>query len=122
MQPGDCVIINAANSTVGQTLCQLCQLLKLRAVAVARDIKAVTSDDGGASSWDRMVTLLKSVGATEVLKDEGSLKVGRPHSPFTCLPVHLSHEHGHVPRSSWTSSSSSQSQNWLWMRWAATPA
>jgi NADPH:quinone reductase-like Zn-dependent oxidoreductase len=33
-QPGDCVILNAATSSVGQCLVQLCKLLRLRAVAV----------------------------------------------------------------------------------------
>lgn len=62
-QPGDCLILNAANSTVGQTIVQLCKLLKLRVVAVVRDASP------------RMVDFLKAIGATEVLKDEGSLKV-----------------------------------------------
>ena len=56
--PGGCVIRNAANSTVGQALLQLCKLLRLRAVAVARDVhqsaiqavQAVHDDVGSADS------------------------------------------------------------------------
>eukprot|EP00798_Chlamydomonas_sp_ICE-L_P004162 gene4162-14262_t len=66
-QPGDCVIFNAANSTVGQVLLQLCRLLKLRAVAVARD--------SGQAGWESMVSTLKALGATEVIKDEGSVEL-----------------------------------------------
>lgn len=37
-QPGDCVILNAANSTVGQLVVQLCCLLRLRVVAVISQV------------------------------------------------------------------------------------
>lgn len=36
LRPGDAVILNAANSTVGQTLVQLCKLLRLRCAAAGR--------------------------------------------------------------------------------------
>jgi trans-2-enoyl-CoA reductase len=48
LQAGDCVLLNGATSTVGQALLQLCKLLKLRAVAVARPPSVVEerTDDG----------------------------------------------------------------------------
>lgn len=87
VQPGDCVIINAANSIVGRTLLQLCKLLKLRCVAVVRcsgstGPKAAQADaaggDGGGSGASKFAATaeeLKVLGATLVLKDEGSVKV-----------------------------------------------
>lgn len=69
MQPGDCIILNAANSTVGQLIIQLCHLLQLRCVAVVREREQATG--GVAQCADR----LKSLGATHVLLDKGSLKV-----------------------------------------------
>ena len=67
LQPGDCVILNAANSTVGQLLVQLCRLLQLRCVAVVRD--------NGNGTWDRIADWLKSLGASEVIADQKSVKV-----------------------------------------------
>ncbi|QDZ23160.1 trans-2-enoyl-CoA reductase [Chloropicon primus] len=64
LRPGDTVILNAANSTVGQVVIQLCHLLKLRSVAVVRDL----------GSMDRVAPWLKTLGANEVLADTGSLK------------------------------------------------
>jgi len=87
-QPGDCVIINAANSIVGRTLLQLCKLLKLRCVAVLR---CRASSSGGAAAAETrfaaLVEQLKALGATLVLKDEGSIKVWgqglQQHVPHT---------------------------------------
>ena len=67
-QPGDCIILNAATSSVGQCLLQLCKLLRLRAVAVVRS--------HGDGPFERSAAWLKGLGASEVLRDEGSLKVG----------------------------------------------
>lgn len=69
MQPGDCVILNAANSTVGQLLVQLCRLLQLRCVAVVRDHEG---------SKDRITDWLKGMGASEVIADKSSVKVRIP--------------------------------------------
>lgn len=71
MQPGDCVILNAANSTVGRCLLQLCRLLRLRAVAVVRG-----GEGEGGSRFEQVEVRLKALGASHVLMDEGSLKVG----------------------------------------------
>jgi trans-2-enoyl-CoA reductase len=85
MQPGDCVILNAANSIVGRTLLQLCKLLKLRAVAVLRSKTNAGSTSSGSGSgtqaagdarFSAVAEQLKALGATLVLKDEGSIKVG----------------------------------------------
>lgn len=67
LQPGNCVILNAATSTVGQAVIQLCATLQLRTVAVACD----------HGSFDKTVLWLKSLGATEVLKDKGSIKASQ---------------------------------------------
>ncbi|KAF6265797.1 hypothetical protein COO60DRAFT_762517 [Scenedesmus sp. NREL 46B-D3] len=50
LKPGDCVILNAPNSTVGRTVLQLCKLLKLRAVAVLRCKHSSASAAGAATS------------------------------------------------------------------------
>lgn len=63
LKPGDAVAINAATSVVGQCVIQLCSMLKLRAVAVVRSRK----DFEKTEAW------LKSLGASEVVKDEGSI-------------------------------------------------
>lgn len=62
------MVLNAATSSVGQCLLQLSKLLRLRAVAVARC--------HGDAAWDKTAAWLRSLGACEVLKDEGSLRVG----------------------------------------------
>ena len=64
LKPGDTVILNGANSTIGQVVIQLCHLLRLRSVAVVRDL----------GNMDRLAPWLKTLGATEVLADTGSLK------------------------------------------------
>ncbi len=67
LQPGDCVVLNAATSSVGQCLLQLCKLLRLRAVAVVRS--------HGEAAFDKTAAWLRGLGACEVLRDEGSLRV-----------------------------------------------
>jgi trans-2-enoyl-CoA reductase len=63
LKPGDAVVINAATSVVGQCVIQLCAMLKLRAVAVIRARK----------DFEKTELWLKSLGASEVIKDEGSI-------------------------------------------------
>jgi trans-2-enoyl-CoA reductase len=79
LQPGDCVILNAPNSTVGRTLLQLCKLLKLRAVAVLRCKPRTAAAAGAAAEADErfesVAEQLCGLGATLVLRDEGSVKV-----------------------------------------------
>ena len=58
LKPGDGVILNAANSTVGACVIQLCRCLKLRPIAVVRD-------PGNKEDTDKLVTRLKSIGAAE---------------------------------------------------------
>lgn len=69
------MILNAANSTVGQLILQLCQLLRLRAVAIVRRREKV--------KHQKLVTWLKNLGATEVIADDEQIRVG---SPFHCCP------------------------------------
>ena len=69
MQPGDCVILNAANSTVGQLIIQLCHLLQLRCVAIVRE------REEAAGGFTQCADRLRALGATHVLADKGSLKV-----------------------------------------------
>ena len=59
------MILNAATSTVGQAVIQLCATLQLRTIAVACD----------HGSFDKSTQWLKSLGATQVLADKGSMKV-----------------------------------------------
>lgn len=75
-QPGDCVILNAANSTVGQVVIQLCCLLRLRAVAVVSD----------RPDFDKTALWLRALGAAEVLLDEGSLKAELGKLKFFAKP------------------------------------
>lgn len=65
LKPGDCIILNAANSAVGQLVLQLCNLLRLRAVAVISD----------RPEFQKTAAWLKTLGAVEVLLDAGSLRV-----------------------------------------------
>jgi hypothetical protein len=73
------VILNAPNSTVGRTLLQLCKLLKLRAVAVLRCKPGSGAAAGAAAEADdrfeSVAEQLLGLGATLVLRDEGSVKV-----------------------------------------------
>lgn len=62
LQPGDCVILNAANSTTGQAVIQLCKVLRLRVVAIVRN-----PDEVGA--W------LEELGATVVMSDTAPIRV-----------------------------------------------
>ena len=63
------MILNAANSTVGQVIIQLCHLLQLRCVAVVRECEQPL--EGFTQLADR----LKALGASHVIQDSGSLKV-----------------------------------------------
>lgn len=76
LKPGDCVILNAANSTVGQLLLQLCILLRLRAVAVISD----------KADFDKTALWLRALGASEVLPDQGSLKIELDKIKFFAKP------------------------------------
>lgn len=58
-------MLNAATSTVGQALIQLCYTLQLRSVAI------LSSRD----SFEKAALWLKSLGATVVIEDAGSIKV-----------------------------------------------
>jgi NADPH:quinone reductase-like Zn-dependent oxidoreductase len=79
VQPGDCVVLNAATSTVGQAVIQICRTLQLRTVAVVAD----------HGSFEKTDLWLKSLGATVVLNDKGSLKVPTaiPSKSGNALPV-----------------------------------
>lgn len=65
LQPGDAVILNAANGTVGQMVVQLCSLLRLRAIALV----------SGESDFEKTAAWLRGLGAEQVLLDSGSIKV-----------------------------------------------
>jgi trans-2-enoyl-CoA reductase len=65
LKPGDAVILNAATSTIGQCVVQLCSMLKLRAMCVIRARK----------DFDKTAAWLKSLGAAEIFKDEGSISL-----------------------------------------------
>ncbi len=63
------MILNAANSTVGQLIMQLCSLLQLRCVAVLRQREQPKED------FTQTADRLKALGASLVLPDIGSFKV-----------------------------------------------
>ncbi|GLC55887.1 hypothetical protein PLESTB_001040200 [Pleodorina starrii] len=107
LKPGDAVILNAATSTVGQVVLQLAKLLRLRAVAVIRRggtaVAAAAAAaaagtagaggnvsggnvDGGDARWNRTAAWLKSLGAAEVLADEGSLRLELDRLRFFARP------------------------------------
>jgi trans-2-enoyl-CoA reductase len=75
LKPGDGVILNAANSTVGTCIIQLCRCLKLRPIAVVRD-------PGNKADLDKLVSRLKSLGASEARACSGALAPVAP-SPLT---------------------------------------
>eukprot|EP00899_Mesostigma_viride_P018506 jgi/Mesvir1/26657/Mv20446-RA.1 len=64
LKPGDGVILNAANSTVGRTVVQLCSLLKLRTIALVRP----------GTNYDKIAEDLKAMGATEVFEDQPGVR------------------------------------------------
>jgi trans-2-enoyl-CoA reductase len=98
LKPGDGVILNAANSTVGTCVIQLCRCLKLRPIAVVRD-------PGTKEDMDKLVARLKALGAAEaragpahraccmltslspqVLVDGGSIKAKLEENKFFAKP------------------------------------
>ncbi|XRB25437.1 J domain-containing protein [Pseudoscourfieldia marina] len=80
LRPGDAVILNAANSTVGQVVIQLCTLLKLRTIALIRENESKPEEFEKTANW------LKSLGATEVLPDAGSIKLELDKKRFFAKP------------------------------------
>ena len=78
LKPGDSVIINAGTSTVGQCVIQLASMLKLRPIAVVRE-----SD---SSAFEKTGVWLKSLGASEVLVDGGSLKLELDKKKYYAKP------------------------------------
>lgn len=58
LKPGDSVILNAANSTVGTCVIQLCRMLKLRAIGVVRQREG--------QDFEETAKRLKALGASEV--------------------------------------------------------
>lgn len=65
MKPGDCLLLNAANGSIGQCILQLAALLRLRAVAVISE----------HAEFEKTAAWLRSLGAAEVLLDSGSVRV-----------------------------------------------
>jgi len=76
LKPGDSVILNAANSTIGTLIIQLCRMLKLRTVAIVRD----------NGEFEKSVIWLKSLGATEVIADAASLKAQLEKNKYFAKP------------------------------------
>eukprot|EP00898_Chlorokybus_atmophyticus_P000495 jgi/Chlat1/1446/Chrsp12S08681 len=62
--PGCWVALNAANSTVGRVVIQLCKMLRLHTVAVIRK----------SDNYESLAQSLTDLGADLVLPDEGSIK------------------------------------------------
>lgn len=60
LQPGDTVIQNGANSACGQNVIQICKALDVKSVGIVRDRPDV----------DKLVSYLKSLGATKILTEE----------------------------------------------------
>ena len=79
LRPGDAVIVNAANSTVGQALIQLSKLLRLRCVAVVRATE-------GPGDFERDRAWLSDLGADEVLRDAGNLSAELDRRRFFSRP------------------------------------
>jgi len=76
LKPGDAVILNAANSTIGTIVIQLCRMLKLRVVAVVRD----------NGEMDKTATWLKTLGATEVISDSANIRMELEKNKFFAKP------------------------------------
>lgn len=79
LKPGDSVILNAANSTVGTCVIQLCRMLKLRAIAVVRD-------PGDGDDYQKVVARLKALGASELLLDGDSIKAKLDENKYFAMP------------------------------------
>lgn len=60
LKSGDTVIQNGANSACGQNVIQICKALNINSVGIIRDRPDV----------DKLVSYLKSLGATEILTEE----------------------------------------------------
>jgi len=75
LKPGDCVMLNAANGTVGQLVIQLCHILRLRCVAIISD----------ATDFDKTSLWLKALGAVHVVRDEKSIKVNTMYCTYLCI-------------------------------------
>ena len=82
------VIVNGATGSIGSVVIQLCAILKLRAVAVARP-----RESGPGADFKKVTARLKELGAAEVLADEEIFV----RSSRTIV--------------------SSPSQSWLWTAW-----
>lgn len=76
LKPGDCVILNGANGTIGQLVIQLSHLLRLRAVAVISE----SADFEKTAGW------LKRLGAVHVIQDTGSIKAELGKLKFFAKP------------------------------------
>ncbi|KAL4435235.1 hypothetical protein ABPG77_001917 [Micractinium sp. CCAP 211/92] len=76
LKPGDAVILNAANGTVGQMVVQLCSLLRLRAIALV----------SGESDFEKTAAWLRGLGAEQVLLDSGSIKMELDKAKFFAKP------------------------------------
>ena len=71
LQPGDAVLVNAANSTMGQLLVQLCAVLRLRCLALLRNHGKRAENE----AW------LRGIGAHAVFEDATFSRV----SALKCL-------------------------------------
>ena len=76
LKPGDCVLLNGANGTIGQFVIQLCHLLRLRVVAIISE----------ASDFEKTSLWLKALGAVHVIRDEGSVKAELEKLKFFAKP------------------------------------
>lgn len=77
LKPGDCVILNGANGTIGQLVIQLSHLLRLRTVAV---ISSESADIEKTTAW------LQRLGAVHVIQDKGSIKAELAKLKFFAKP------------------------------------
>ena len=94
LRPGDCVALNAPDSTVGRAALQLARLLRLRVVALLRPRPARNGTGGNGNSangngnntaggkegqtdearFEAVAARLRALGATAVLRDEGAAR------------------------------------------------